>query len=82
MVTDILIGRRAVHTRITREYDSKKKEMVEVKREQFRGSIVALVVVGQYNHSAVVMLYDSGALCEHSLDSVTVEGGTVEGVYR
>jgi hypothetical protein len=82
-MSDLLIGRRAVYTRVTNTYDEAKKEMREVKRETFRGVIAALIVTGQYNYAAIVMLYDDGRLATHSISDVTVEGqASGDGPFR
>lgn len=81
-MTSNLIGRRAVFTQITREWDKAKADLVETGRTLFRGEIVGFYAHGQYNYPYVVMLYDSGALCTHSIDHITIEALPTEGAYR
>ena len=69
-----LIGRRAVYAKVETKLDEKKREYVEVSRKLFHGEIVALVVVGTYQHPAVVMIYHDGSLREHPIQDVTIEG--------
>lgn len=80
--TNILVGRRAVFTRIATKYDETKKEMIEVSREQFRGVIAALYTHGQNHYPYVVMLYDDGSLKSHDIERVTIECGSADGLYR
>lgn len=70
---NILVGKRAVYTRINRKWDEVKREYIETGRELFRGTIAALITIGQYHYAAVVMLYDDGSLRTHDIDTITIE---------
>jgi hypothetical protein len=79
---NLLVGRRAVYTKIASRYDEQRREHVEVSRELFHGTIAALVTIGSYNYSAVVMLWDDGTLSSHDIATITVEGASPDGVLR
>ena len=82
MIQSLLIGRRAVYTKVNSKYDDTERKMVELSRETFRGVIAALVTTSSSSYAAVVMLYDDGSLRTHSIDTITVEGEAAEGPYR
>ena len=72
-MTNILVGKRAVYTRVERKYDETKREMVEISRKLFRGTIAALVTTGEHHYVTVVMLWGDGSLSSHSISDITIE---------
>ncbi len=78
---DLLVGRRAVYTHYTRPYDEQSRTVGKLNHMEFRGVIVALVVVGQNNYPAVIMLYDNGTLHQHDIGAIMIEGEQSE-AYR
>ena len=70
---NLLVGKRAVYTRIEKKYDEEKREHVEVSRKLFRGTIAALVTTSEYSYPSVVMLWGDGTLTSHSISDITIE---------
>ncbi len=71
-VTTTLLGRRAVYTCVRSIWDKAQNKHVDVSRELFHGTIVALTMSGE--RPVIVLLYDDGSLRYHNLETITVEG--------
>lgn len=82
MTQSPIIGRRAVYTQVNRKWDEKAAGFVEIDRKLFHGTIVWVGTTGSSNYPTVIMLYDGGSLCEHSISMVTLEGESPEGALR
>lgn len=76
-MSDILVGKRAVYTRVSHRWDDALAKSVETDRKLFHGTIGAVLAVG--GSACVVMLYDDGSLRTHAIENVTVEGASPEG---